>query len=120
MKWKREKFDESLKEELKNRKIEFQEEWLRDDVIKLLKNLDEHKEQNNKQNEELTELARAGAILNIVMGSIFIPFWILLSFFLIGIPFLIGDIFSIVSNVKFKNEKDNKIMAGVLAIIFRV
>ncbi|BDU67579.1 MAG: hypothetical protein TYPL_2320 [Candidatus Tyloplasma litorale] len=109
--------DESLREELINKKIDFQEEWTRDQIIQLLQSVDEHVEQSN-QNVKQNDLDRAGVIINILIGSASIPIWIFLSVFLIGIPFLIGDICAIVSNIRFKNGKDNRAMAGALAIIF--
>lgn len=68
----------------------------------------------NKESTYITsnKIGEAGAILNIVFASI-------LSILLIWtIIFPILGFCTIVSNLRYKNGKDNKIMAGVLGILF--
>ncbi len=114
------------------REISFSSSWVKSQLEEVLidfdnklKEKEEKKQQEqqlssqNDQNQQVVEntLGKAGAIVNIVFGSIALIPWIFLSFFIFGIPFLVLDICSIVSNVRHKNGKQNKVMAGVLGLI---
>lgn len=123
------------KEELillcKERGLEFSSSWDREKLEDLL--INSKLRSKSKSGVKREGLAKAGAIVNIVLSIIslvfgawfFIEFIIMLmiGFFaliwlLISIALIIGAIFSIVSNVQYMNGADNKIMAGVLGLIF--
>lgn len=76
------------------------------------------KTEEKEEEFELDGLANAGTILNIIGAALWLPFTIMASLVIIGIPFLIGDIFTITSNLAYRRGKGNRTKAGVLGILF--
>ncbi len=120
-------YDKLTKEELisicKEKNISFSSLMEKEKIIDILIQYDLNNKNTNiknddSQNNKIDSVGRAGAIINILFASFGLIIWIFLSIFIIGIPFLVGGICTIVSNIRFKNGKDNKVMAGVLGIIF--
>lgn len=136
-----------LKQELDNRKIWYQSSMKKDELIEILIKDDvtnELKESNVEQNIQNTSnnsnvieekantnnqkmvidkfgynsqakengIGKAGAILSII-GSV-----IVILFLWWTIIFLIGGISSLISSINHVRGKHNKVMAGVLALIF--
>ena len=76
-------------------------------------------EEENQSYLTNDSVGKAGAVLNII-GSLFFVIlgFVFILFFVISIPMLIGSIFSIICNIQFLSGKDNKVEAGVLGLLF--
>ncbi|NOQ50496.1 MAG: hypothetical protein GQ557_02365 [Mycoplasmataceae bacterium] len=76
-------------------------------------------DESDEKETQPDNIGRAGAIVNIVFGALMLPLWILLSIVIIGIPFLVLDVYSIMTNVKYKNGDgiEHKTAAAVTGLI---
>ena len=93
------------------RNLSFSSSWTKEKLEEVLISNDNKQESTNVTIND-NGVGKAGAIFNIVFGvlSAILLFWTIL--------FLIGGICSTVSNVRFYKGKNNKVMAGVLGLIF--
>lgn len=93
---------------------------LRENTIEEKKVIKEQSEaiEDKEEEFELDGLANAGTILNIIGAALWLPFTIMASLVIIGIPFLIGDIFTITSNLAYRKGKGSRMKAGILGILF--
>ena len=110
-------YNELTKDEVINKlnenKISYSSSKSKNDLIDLLIEFE------NKKSGVSEGISRKSATTVSIVGlSLMIPLWIILCIFIIGIPFLIGDIIAIVINVKYKKTGNMKVSSGVLAIIF--
>ncbi len=122
---------DSLKSLLDAKGIKYSDSWKKETFVDLVEQYyseenseiipiqnNEIQNTNNENVNKIDGVGNAGAILNIVFASIGLFFYIPLSFMIIGIPFAVGAICTIVSNVRFRKGKNNKIAAGVLGLFF--
>ncbi len=107
--------EENIFEVIKEQRIALRDNTIEERIINIKEDRIEEKEE---EEFKLEELSNVGTILNIIGAMIFLPFTVMASLIVLGIPLLIANIFAITSNFAYRNGKGSRTKAGILGIFF--